>query len=129
MRHTETEYLPIPPAMRERIEKFRQEHDGEPIGDVADHVLFEDDKVRIWEMTLEPGEHSDLHHHAHDYYLVIFSGDLVAGVTPLGDPVDPFLAQVPRGGNTVAIPRGGTEWAVNVGKETYHEILIELKQP
>jgi len=92
-------------------------------------VLFEDEKVRIWEMTLAPGEHSDLHHHAHDYYLVIFSGDLVAGVTPQGDPVEPFLAQVPKGGNTVAIPAGGTEWAVNVGNETYHEILIELKRP
>jgi hypothetical protein len=128
MRHTETEYLPIPPEMRERIEKFRQEHAGEPIGDVADHVLFEDEKVRIWEMKLEPGEHSDLHHHAHPYYLVIFSGDLVAGVTPLGHPVDPFLAEVPPGGNTVAIPAGSTEWALNVGKQTYHEILIELKQ-
>jgi len=128
VRHTETEYLPIPPELTERIQKFRREHAGEPIGDVADHVLFEDDKVRIWEMTLEPGEHSDLHHHAHDYYLVIFSGDLVAGVTPPGDPVEPFLARVPPGGNTVAVPRGGTEWAYNVGKTTYHEILIELKQ-
>ena len=127
MRHTETEYLPIPPELTERIEKFRREHAGEPIGDVADHVLFEDEKVRIWEMTLAPGEHSDLHHHANPYYLVIFSGDLVAGVTPLGDPVEPFLARVPSGGNTVAVPPGGTEWAVNVGKETYHEILIELK--
>jgi hypothetical protein len=128
MRHTETEYLPIPPEMRERFEKFRQEHAGEAIGKVADHVLFEDDEVRIWEMKLAPGAHSDLHHHAHDYYLVIFSGDLVAGVTPLGDPVEPFLARVPPGGNTVAIPRGGTEWAVNVGTQTYHEILIELKR-
>ena len=128
MRHTETEYLPIPPEMHERLEKFRREHAGEPPGAVADHVLFGDEKVRNWEMTLAPGEHSDLHHHAHDYYLVIFSGDLVAGVTPLGDPVEPFLAQVPKGGNTVAIPAGGTEWAVNVGTQTYHEILIELKQ-
>ena len=53
---------------------------------------------------------------------------LVAGVTPIGDPVEPFLARVPQGGNTVAIPAGGTEWAVNVGDETYHEILIELKR-
>ena len=27
----------------------------------------------------------------------------------------------------VAVPKGGVEWAVNVGKKRYHEILIELK--
>ena len=129
MRHTPPDFIPIPPEMQKKLDAFREEHDGEPIGDVANHVLYEDDKVRIWEMKLAPGEHSDLHHHALDYYLVIFSGDLVAGVTPKGYPVDSFLARVPPGGNTVSIPRGGTEWAYNVGKQTYHEILIELKQP
>jgi hypothetical protein len=129
MRHTPPDFMPMPPAMRERLEKFREEHDGEPIGNVANHVLYEDAKVRIWEMKLAPGEHSDLHHHADDYYLVIFSGDLVAGVPPKGNPVEPFLARVPPGGNTVSIPAGGTEWAVNVGTQTYHEILIELKKP
>jgi hypothetical protein len=27
----------------------------------------------------------------------------------------------------VPIPKGGTEWAFNVGNETFREILIELK--
>ena len=90
-------------------------------------VLFEDDKVRIWEMKLEPGEHSDLHRHDHDYYLCIFSGDLVAGIPPKGGPMDPFVGKIPPIGNTVGIPKGGTEWALNVGEKTYHEILVELK--
>ena len=34
---------------------------------------------------------------------------------------------IPEGGNTVPVPKGGTEWAVNIGNETYSEILIELK--
>jgi hypothetical protein len=128
MRHTPPDFIPVPPAMKQRLDEFREKHDGEPIGKVANHVLYEDEKVRIWEMKLAPGEHSDLHHHALPYYLVIFSGDLVAGVTPKGSPVDSFLARVPEGGNTVSIPAGGTEWAYNVGTKTYHEILIELKQ-
>ena len=127
MKHSEPQYAEIDADMKSRLETFRQEHKDDPIGNVADHVLFEDDKLRIWEMKLEPGEHSDLHHHAHDYYLVIFSGDLVAGVPPLGAEMEPFVGVVPEAGNTVGVPKGGTEWAWNVGKKTYHEILVELK--
>ena len=128
MRHTEPQYAEITPELRERLEKFRTEHASDPIGDVGDHVLFEDDDVRIWEMKLEPGEHSDLHHHKHEYYLVIFSGDLVAGIPPKDSPMDFFVGVVPPQGNTVHVPKGGTEWALNVGQQTYHEILIELKK-
>jgi len=127
MRHTEPEYAEITPELREKLEKFREEHADDPIGNVANTVLFEDERVRIWEMKLEPGEHSDLHHHSVDYYLVVFSGDLVAGVPPKDSPMDIFVGKIPPHGNTVRVPKGGTEWAVNVGKKTYHEILIELK--
>ena len=128
MIHTEPEYAEITPELRERLEKFRNEHAGDPIGQVADTILFEDDDVRIWEMNLEPGEHSDLHHHEHDYFLVIDSGDLVAGVPPKDSPMDFFVGKVPARGNTVRVPKGGTEWALNIGQKTYHEILIELKK-
>ena len=127
MRHSEPEYAEITPELRERLEKFREEHADDPLGQVADHVLFEDEHVRIWEMKLEPGQHSDLHHHEHEYYLVILSGDLVAGIPPRNSGMDFFVGKVPAGGNTVRVPRGGTEWALNVGRKTYHEILIERK--
>ncbi len=127
MRYTEPEYAEITPELRKRLEEFREQHADDPIGNVADHVLFEDDRLRIWEMKLEPGEHSDLHHHQHDYYLVVFSGDLVAGIPPNDNPMDPFVGKIPPQGNTVCVPKGGTEWALNVGEKTYHEILIELK--
>lgn len=121
------EYLELTPELRKRLERFREEHDGEPVGNVGTELLFEDDRVRIWEMRLEPDEASDLHHHEVDYYLVIKQGDLIAGVPPKDSGVDPFVAKLPPGGNTVRVPRGGTEWAVNVGEQTYWEILIELK--
>jgi hypothetical protein len=128
MRYSAPEFIQPSSEMLEQIEKFRAEHAGDPIGNVADHVLFEDDNVRIWEMTLAPGEHSDLHRHDHDYYLVIMSGDLVADIPPKSSGMDPFVGKVPAGGNTVPVPKGGVEWALNVGKETYHEVLIELKK-
>jgi hypothetical protein len=127
MRHTPPELMDLTPEMKARLDAFAEEHAGEALGDVADHVLYEDDKVRIWEMKLEPGEHTALHRHELDYYLVIMSGDLVAGVTPKDSPVESFVGIVPPQGNTVGIPKGGVEWAWNVGQETYHEVLVELK--
>jgi mannose-6-phosphate isomerase-like protein (cupin superfamily) len=127
MIHTEPEYEPITPERREQLEKFRQEHRDDPLGNVANTLLYEDDNVKIWEMNLLPGEHSDLHHHEHDYFLVVDSGDLVAGIPPIGSEMDPFVGVIPKQGNTVRVPKGGTEWAWNVGQEVYHEILVELK--
>jgi mannose-6-phosphate isomerase-like protein (cupin superfamily) len=128
MHYREPEFVEVTPELRERLEKFREERAGDALGDVATTVLFEDDKVRIWEMTLAPGEWTDLHHHALDYYLVITSGDLIAGVPPADSGQDFFVGKIPRGGITVPVPKGGTEWAYNVGQQTYHEFLIELKQ-
>jgi len=128
MRHTEPQYAEITPELRERLEKFREEHDGDPIGNVGTQLLLEDENVRIWEMVLEPGEASDLHHHEHEYYLVISSGDRVAGIPTKDSPLDFFVGIVPPEGNTVRVPKGMTEWALNVGEKTYREVLIELKK-
>lgn len=127
MLHTEPRFLELTPEWKEKLDRFAEEHDGEELGPVASRVLFEDDKVRIWEMKLEPGEYNPLHEHEHDYYLIILSGDLVAGVMPKGSEMPSFVGIVPPAGNTVGIPRGGVEWAWNVGKKTYHEFLVELK--
>ncbi|MBY0401547.1 hypothetical protein K2X89_14720 [Myxococcota bacterium] len=124
---TPPEFAKLTPEMKARLDRFRDEHANDKLGRVGGRILLDDERIRIWELILEPGEASDLHEHTHDYYLVIFEGDEVAGVMPKGSPVDSFVGLVPKDGNTVAIPKGGVEWAWNVGKKTYREILIELK--
>lgn len=128
MKHSEPEYADITPELEERLRKFREERKNDKLGGVGSEVLYEDDDVKIWELAMEPGEWSDLHHHEHDYFLVIDSGDLVAGVMPEGGPMDWFVGKVPPQGNTVRVPKGNTEWAYNVGEKRYHEVLIELKK-
>jgi hypothetical protein len=91
MFHTEPKFLDLTHEWKAKLDRFAKEHADDPLGGVANHVLFEDEKVRIWEMKLEPGEYSALHHHALDYYLVIFSGDLVAGVSKPGSGVESFV--------------------------------------
>jgi hypothetical protein len=37
---------------------------------VGSTVLFENDRVRVWEMILQPGEHCEYHQHLHDHVVL-----------------------------------------------------------
>ena len=99
------------------------------LGPVATKLLFENDRVRVWEMNLAPGERSATHRHDLDYVLVQLEGDRIAA------DFEPDTAGAHQGhvegavepGKTRFIARGGIETAVNVGTRRYREILIELK--
>ena len=101
------------------------------LGPVADRVTFENDRVRVWEMRLAPGERSEPHRHDLDYLLVFLTGDRIR-VEPEPDTngayAEPMEFDVPIG-RAFYVERGGVETAVNAGAEPYHEILIELKDP
>lgn len=128
MIHSEPRFLDITPEMKARLDRFRDEHANDEIGGVGSRIIFEDERIRAWELILEPGEASDLHRHDYDYYLAIFEGDFVAGVVPAGGPMESFVGIVPDEGNFVRIPKGGVEWAYNVGEKTYREVIFELKE-
>ncbi|MCH7800119.1 MAG: hypothetical protein IIC24_01115 [Chloroflexi bacterium] len=46
----------------------------EPLGEVATDVLFENDKVKIWNLIVNPGESSDWHLHSRDYVTIVVEG-------------------------------------------------------
>jgi len=99
------------------------------LGGVGTSVIFENDRVRIWELRLEAGEDSAVHRHELDHVLVLVSGDRIA-VEPepdTGGPYKQFLEAEVMPGAAVYVPRGGIETAVNTGTEPYVEIIIELK--
>ena len=94
-----------------------------PLGNVANHLLFENGRVRVWRMELAPGESSDFHEHMLPYVLCILEGesidaDLEDGRT-LHIPVEP--------GKVFYVPPGSRETAVNRSGVRFREILIELK--
>lgn len=107
-------------------ERFREDHAGAPLGPIADRVLLENDRVRIWEMQLEPGQASALHRHELDYMLIILEGDRIAGVPGPGMTRSAREAAVVPG-QVIYLGRGETEWAVNRGSRPYREIIVELK--
>lgn len=94
-----------------------------PLGDVANKLLFENELVRVWEMTLAPGERSDRHRHELPYLLCILAGSRidaeVEGQGRIEIPVQP--------GSVFFVPPGATETAVNGSRDAFREILIELK--
>jgi len=99
------------------------------LGDVATRLLFENERVRIWEMDLAPGERSATHRHDVDYVLVQIDGDRIAAV-PEPDTAGAYRDYIEADvlpGRARYIGRGGIETAVNVGGRRYREILIELK--
>ncbi len=99
--------------------------DTAELGNVATRLLFENERVKVWEMDLEPGAGSDLHRHGLDYLLYILEGTSIDADRPDGSstsfPVRP--------GQLVWVPRGGTERAVNRGSTRFRELLVELKDP
>ena len=99
------------------------------LGDVGTRLLFENERVRAWELKLAPGEESDIHRHELDHLLIQLSGDRIAVVPEpdTGGPYKDYLDVEVIPGMTVFVPRGGVETARNVGNQPYREIIIELK--
>jgi predicted metal-dependent enzyme (double-stranded beta helix superfamily) len=103
--------------------------DKRVLGDIATRLLVENDRVKIWEMDLAPGEESAVHEHTMDYILVVFEGDRIAGV-PEPDSkglYNQYIEVDVSPGDVFYIEKGGIETARNLGTKRYREIAIELK--
>jgi quercetin dioxygenase-like cupin family protein len=107
------------------------------MAEIANRKVFENDRVAVWEMYLEPGESTGLHTHTNTYFFQVIEGStlktLDADGTDYGDlplaPGDTVYVDVEgdrvRVGDLTA---PATHEAVNVGDTRYFEILVELKQ-
>jgi len=103
--------------------------DDRVLGAVGTRVVFEDDRVRVWQVALAPGEEGDVHRHELDHLLIQVAGDRIA-VVPEPDSTGPFrdyLEADVRPGAVVHVTRGGIETARNVGTLPYLEVVVELK--
>ena len=87
------------------------------------HVTFENDRVRVLEATLPPGEKEQLHSHP-AYVIYVITGGKVRNHSADGTVTESDLA---AGATIYRDPL--THWAENIGKTTIHEILVELKSP
>jgi quercetin dioxygenase-like cupin family protein len=92
------------------------------MAEVGSKLIFENEKVKVWEFTLAPGEAIESHRHDHDYFFYAIEGGTLevtreSGVTQA--TLDP--------GKVYYRSKGDTHAARNIGPTRYHEILVELK--
>ena len=102
---------------------------GNELGNVGTRVVFENDRVRVWELRLPPGARSDTHRHDLDHVLVSIAGDRMA-VQPAPESAGPFTEYLEgdiEPGQVTYVRRGGVETAVNIGTIEFHKIIVELK--
>jgi redox-sensitive bicupin YhaK (pirin superfamily) len=102
---------------------------GAEVGPGGGKIILENDRVRIWDIALGPGQRSALHTHLLDYVLVQIEGDEVA-THPHEDTQGEYnrrMSLETRPGDTCFIQKGGSETAVVTGKKPWREICIELK--
>jgi len=91
--------------------------------------LFENDRVKIWDFVLEPGEAVPMHTHARDHVVVVIEGGELEVEWADGSRT----RHAPRPGDrffgAVGDPVRDTHDARNVGTTRYRNLVIELKEP
>lgn len=94
--------------------------------DVGTRLLFENDRVRVWDLQLQPGESTGLHRHTTDFlYIVLGDGQLqTAYADGSHDPPRTMQDGDVRFRN---VEGESIHEAVNVGTEPWRNIVVELK--
>ena len=97
---------------------------NEPLGDVANRFLFENERVRVWNLDLAPGESSDWHVHDLDYVTIVIDP---AQLLREADGSEPEDLEYPVG-EVHFRPAEGAHRVTNTGSKRYMNVLIELKK-
>jgi quercetin dioxygenase-like cupin family protein len=97
----------------------------EELGPVGARILLENEYVRVWQVSLAPGETQPLHRHDLPYLVVSVSGAMNVIETVDGQRID---APEPTGSVVFREP-GATHTLTNIGETTYVARLVELKRP
>jgi quercetin dioxygenase-like cupin family protein len=98
---------------------------NEQYGPVGSRILFENDLVRVWEVSLEPGEHLPFHHHGLPYLIVTIEAAQVRVVENHGQTYEPTDGP----GSVTFRDAGQIHELQNISTRRYENRLIEIKQP
>ena len=53
--------------------------------EIGTRLLFENDRVRVWDLQLAPGQSTGLHRHEHDYLYVVIGDGRLQGADAEGE--------------------------------------------
>lgn len=92
------------------------------MAEVGTKLIFENERVRVWEFTLEPGQTIPAHFHGNDYFFYPIEGGTLEVTRDSG------VTRATLNAGEVYYRKGGdTHAAKNVDDHRYHEVLVELK--
>ena len=98
-----------------------REGEHNPIGT---ELLFEDDRVRVWQIVLEPGQEAGFHTHYLDYTTITLEGDVVERHNEDGT-IDRNEVRPGRVGRWYQSTR--RHGLRNVGAKRFRNVIVELK--
>jgi quercetin dioxygenase-like cupin family protein len=93
---------------------------------VGTRLLFENDRVRVWDLRLAPGESTGLHRHTTDYLYVVIGDGKLQGKRADGSP-QPTESLSDGDVRFRTIEGEDVHEAVNVGDAPWRNIIVELK--
>lgn len=89
------------------------------------HLVFENEYVRVFDVTVEPKGSTLVHHHSHDYLFVTLGDSDVVSERPGEKPVELVL----KDGETRFTAGNFSHAAINKSEKPFHNITIELLKP
>lgn len=97
---------------------------------VGTSLLFENERVRVWDLALAPGEALEKHIHRTDYFYIVETPGLIRFANP-DDPGDFYDYQF-RDDEVEFIEVGGEgkvdNRLINIGEQPHRNYVIELKR-
>ena len=101
----------------------------EPSDKVGTRLMFENDRVRVWDLALAPGESLAKHVHHTDYFFIVESGGLIRFADP-DHPSDYRDVQFHDDQVTFREVGDGKvdNRLTNIGTKPHRNYVIELKQ-
>src|SRR4051812_7802589 len=93
------------------------------LGPIGNRVIFENERVRVWELAVEPGRNKGLHRHDLPYVIV----PLTEGKIEIEATDGKVYRPNEKVGEAIWRDAGEVHDLRNLGDTTYRNVLVEIK--
>lgn len=101
----------------------------EPTERVGTQLMFENERVRVWDLALAPGESLEGHIHRLDYFFIVATGGLICFADP--DNSDDYRNVQFQDDQVTFVPADDGKVdnrLTNIGATPHRNYVIELKR-
>ncbi|KSV66561.1 hypothetical protein N185_32355 [Sinorhizobium sp. GW3] len=97
--------------------------DGSEFGPIGDEVIFENELVRVWSLSLQPGERQRWHRHYHKYLVIPITDGANEMIFLSGRTVQTNE----KSGQALFREPGEPHELLNTSEFQYRNVLVEIK--